>query len=201
MSIIASRSSPSPPAPAVTAPRWALVSLPPGARPGDGIAALVDALAGRGLRLAGFRQSRDLAGGRRRYLLHRVGATDRAELGRRGGGAGTGEHEFCNCVFRDDAFPTAHAWLAADAPGADLVVLDELSRLEATGGGHAPAIALALASPAVSLLSVRADRLAALMERFGLDQPLAAFDAGTDPGWFADQVARACREPPSPAAG
>lgn len=171
---------------------WALVSTPPREPKTARVRRIVDELGARGLRVAGFVQQR-LPDAPRSYELVRLGADDRAPVARRGTTPGPEEEPFCNCVFRPDGFTAARAWLDADLPDGDVVVLDEISRLEATGGGHAAAVEAALARAPVVVLSVRADRLAALMERFGLPEPIATVEADDDVPALVAAVAEAAR--------
>lgn len=166
------------------APRWALILTPPGQRKSDEVFTVAAALAGRGLRLAGFAQQRR-PDAPRRYMLCGLGSDDvPVPIARRGGTPGPEEEPFCGCVFIPDAFATARTWLARDLPACDVAVLDEISRLEVTGGGHAEAVAEALARAPLTVLSVRANHLSALMDRFELPEPLAVLEQGDPPEAF-----------------
>lgn len=178
--------------------RWALILTPPGQRKTGEVFTVAAALADRGLRVAGFAQER-LPDGGKRYQLRCLGASAEppVPIVRRGVAPGDGEQPFCNCVFRPDAFVTGRAWLARDLPACDVAVLDEISRLEATGGGHADAVTAALGAAPLTVLSIRADRLSALMERFGLGEPLAVLEQGDAPTAFIDAVLDSHRSAPT----
>jgi len=169
-------------------PSWALILTPPGERKRDEVLVVAAALRERGLRTAGFAQRR-LAEGSKKYELRSLGQeAPPVPIVRRGSTPGPDEEPFCSCVFRPDAFATGRTWLASDLPGCDVAVLDEISRLEAAGGGHAGAVTEALGQAPVTVLSVRADRLAALVERFGLGDPLAVLEQGEPTAPFVEAV-------------
>ncbi|MBZ0235114.1 MAG: DUF2478 domain-containing protein [Deltaproteobacteria bacterium] len=171
-----SRTSPS--------PSWALLLTPPGQRKSDEVFAIASALTAAGRRVAGFAQLRAPEGGCI-YELHCLGRAEPAvSIGRRGRTPGPGEELFCNCVFRPDAFVTARGWLERDLPGCDVAIIDELSKLETTGGGHVAAVPLVLARAPLTLLSIRADLLATFMERFELPEPMAMLSRGDPPQRF-----------------
>lgn len=162
----------------MASPTWALLLTAPGQPKADEVFTVAAALTARGATVAGFAQARAPEGGCL-YELHCLGRPEASvSMGRRGRVPGPGEELFCNCVFRPDAFATARGWLARDLPGRDVAIIDELSKLEATGGGHVDAAALALAAAPVSLLSIRRDLLATFMERFALGEPCAVLDRG-----------------------
>jgi nucleoside-triphosphatase THEP1 len=162
----------------VTAGAWALIVCPPGQPKTTAAFDVAAALAARGLRVAGFAQRR-LPDAPRRYELCCLAADEPpVPLGRRGGTPGPGEEPFCNCVFKPDAFVEARAWLARDLPGCDVVVIDELSRMEATGGGHTKAALVAVARAPLTVLSIRGDRLSAVMDRLSLGDPVAVLEQG-----------------------
>ncbi len=185
---------------AVRRPRWALILTPPDHRKTDQVVTVAELLTSRGVRVAGFAQRRRLDA-TRHYELHCL-TVDEAPvpIARRGGQAGPGDQPFCNCVFRSDAFAIARAWLARDLPDCDVAVIDEVSRLEASGGGHAIAVAEALARAPLTVLSIRADRLAVLMDRFGLDEPVAVLESDDSPLPFVDAVVDCFRVAPTLAA-
>lgn len=66
--------------------------------------------------------------------------------------------------FDDAAFAAAATWLGAG----EVLVLDEIGKLEAEGEGHAEALAAALVRPAHVVCAVRADRWEPIRARFGL---------------------------------
>lgn len=159
-------------------PTWALVLTPPGQRKADELFGVASALVTAGLRVAGFAQLRAPEGGCI-YELHCLGGSEApVSIGRRGRTPGPGEELFCNCVFRPDAFATARRWLERDVAGCDVAIIDELSKLEATGGGHVAAVEVALHRAPLTLLSIRADLLASFMERFDLPEPVASLERG-----------------------
>ncbi|MCC6555689.1 MAG: DUF2478 domain-containing protein [Polyangiaceae bacterium] len=134
----------------------------------------------RGISVAGFVQEGvEEEGDRVAYRLRRLGRDAALVLARRGAAArGPSEETFCSFVFDNDAFTAARRWLEEDAPRARALVLDEISKLEAAGKGHHDAVAAALGGGGLTVLSVRADQLFYVMERFGLDEPVASLDAG-----------------------
>jgi nucleoside-triphosphatase THEP1 len=76
----------------------------------------------------------------------------------------------CSLVFSRDALATGLAWLREDAAWADVLVIDEVSKLEVAGDGHCDALRWALTLPpdTLLLLSVRADQLVYAVETFDL---------------------------------
>lgn len=178
--------------------RWALVA---GARGGEKTArvrAAVEALRARGVALGGFVQDPiDEGDARVAYEVRRLTTGERVRMARPQGAAPAArEEEFCSMVFDGDAFDRARAWLEADAAAATVLVVDEVSKLEAAGRGHARAIERALASDKViALLCVRADQLFAVVERFGLADPIATLtpDEGS-PEALAEALATASVE-------
>lgn len=174
--------------PSPASPPWALLLTPRDQRKHDEIFTIASALVAAGRRIAGFAQRRAPEGGCI-YELHCLGHAEPAvSIGRRGHTPGPGEELFCNCVFRPDAFVTARGWLERDLPGCDLALIDELSKYEATGGGHVPAVSLALARAPLTLLSIRADLLATFVERFELGEPIAMIERGDAPEGFVAAV-------------
>jgi nucleoside-triphosphatase THEP1 len=146
---------------------------PPGTGKTRATLRLAELLAARGLRVGGFFQratgdERD----RRNYDLVRF--RDQAEavaLARPGVRRDEGtESAVCSLVFAKDALATGLLWLREDAAWANVLVIDEVSKLEVAGDGHCEALRWALALPAdmLLLLSVRADQLTYAVERFEL---------------------------------
>ncbi len=179
---------------------WALFLTHPGQQKSDEVFRLAAALSGSGLRVAGFAQRRADGGGCG-YELVSLGRTEPSlAVGRRGRTPGPGDEAFCNCVFRPDAFITARGWLERDLAGADVAIIDELSRLESTGGGHVPAVSLALRQAPLTVLSVRADLLSTFMERFELGEPFAVIERGDPLGGFAAALCGLRRATPEPGA-
>lgn len=167
-------------------------------------AEIIDTLERAGLRVRGFLQHTDTdERGRQGFAIVRLGSADRVALAREGLPERPGTEAFCSFTFHTDAFARARAWLEADAPGADVLVVDEASKLEAAGRGHAGAIAAALGAPALTLLCVRADQLFGIMERFALDEPQAQLEVPCEPAAraaFAAAVTAVARGSAPPAA-
>lgn len=154
--------------------RWALLVGPkhlgsPVVRP---LAARLTTL---GLRVAGFVQSREGEAGGERITLERLGKGDVCPVARSATRSpAPGEELHCELVFDAGAFAQARAWVEADAPGADLVIVDCAGKLEASGRGHHATIVELLAGSVLPLLVVREDHLFAVMEAFRLDdEPVA----------------------------
>lgn len=85
-------------------------------------------------------------------------------------------------AFRDDVLSDTLAVLLRDlASPLDLVLLDEIGRLELThGGGYAPALAAIAGSPARAVaITVRANVVVALADRLA-PLPLQVFDVTED---------------------
>ncbi len=164
-----------------TAPAWALLV---GAKGGSRTARLrevIAALGARSVKVGGVVQEpiegTDLRDG---YAAREVAGTGRATLARRatpGAPDDLSAQVICSFAFDPDALATVRAWVERDARVADVVALDEVSKLEVARAGHHDAVVSALRGPALPLLSVRADQLFAVMERFGLDEPVASLDA------------------------
>jgi nucleoside-triphosphatase THEP1 len=164
--------------------RWALIA---GARGGEKTAVVrgvIDALRASGVRLGGFVQEPvDVGDVRVGYEIARlVGPApgERVRMARKPSASppSPAEEEFCSLVFDGDAFARAAAWVAEDAGHVDVVVIDEVSKLEASGRGHTRAIEIALASAPLTVLCVRADQLFAVLERLGLSDPIASLAPG-----------------------
>jgi nucleoside-triphosphatase THEP1 len=111
----------------------------------------------RGRRVDGFvaeAQGRPVAGrGADAYALHWLATGERTVVARRGADG---------YAFEDTAFERVRRWAAA-LPAADLVVLDEFGKVEAEGGGLAPAWPDVAASGAgVVAIAVRAGTVPAI---------------------------------------
>ena len=129
--------------------------------------------------------------------VRRIGGDEHALLARLGSAPRDGnEQAFCSFVFDNRAFAAARDWIAADASSAAVLIIDEVSKLEAARSGHCEAVERALAAAAVVVLVVRAEELSAVMERFALDEPIAALDAGEEAGidGFVAAIAAAAQE-------
>ncbi|MCK6548512.1 DUF2478 domain-containing protein [Myxococcota bacterium] len=161
--------------------RWALVVGPRGVGKSGLVREAVARLRARGIAVAGFFQEPiDVEGTRTGYVVERATTGQRAPLARSGTPAKLSEELVCSFVFDRDGFEEAQSWLDADRATAEVIVIDELGKLEARGEGHARSVELALATDAVLLLSVRADNLAPIVERFGIfDDALAILSCGT----------------------
>jgi nucleoside-triphosphatase THEP1 len=134
---------------------------------------LAELLRAEGLRVGGFLQQAvvdDL--GRRGYeLVHLAGCGQSVSLARPGKASDAeGELTACSFAFSRDAFAAGRAWLREDATRADVLVIDEVSKLEVGGQGHCEALrwALALGGGMLLLLSVRADQLFAVVDKLAL---------------------------------
>ena len=167
---------------------WALISGERGEGKTSLVLRLVSRLREAGLRVDGFvqRALEDDEGTRTGYDLVRLGTGETAPLARRGPPPADGRPAVCHYVFDPEAFGRARAWLRDAAGQAPVLVLDEIGRLEAAGGGHADAVhlALALPDPTVVILSVRAELLFPAVYRFLGEQPaepVAALEAPATP--------------------
>jgi nucleoside-triphosphatase len=140
---------------------------------------LADELARRGIGVGGYFQrttSDELD--RRGYDLVRF--RDRNQtlpLARPGGVEKPGTSAVCSFSFSQDAFAAGIEWLKQDAQSSQVLVIDELGKLEARGEGHAQALrwALGLGDDEVLLLSVRGDMLFYVVENFGLEGRVAGY--------------------------
>ena len=132
---------------------------------------VVDHLGSHGLRVAGFVQLKHVdPEGHKRYDLVRLGTDERVVLAVEAqASAPQPEESSCAMAFREEAFAAGRRWIALDAPQADLLVIDEISKLEVTGRGHAPALEAALAQGELPvLLCARSSQLVHIVERFAL---------------------------------
>jgi nucleoside-triphosphatase THEP1 len=96
----------------------------------------------------------DLRSGERRPLVSFVAAEDGRPR---------------RAVFDESGFVQAAAWIRRAAAECSVVLVDELGRWEADGGGHMAAVLDALASPALRVLvvAVRLDAQARVLKRLG----------------------------------
>ncbi len=158
---------------------WALVVGASGAARRSLVDRLARRLAERGLVVAGAVQEAVIEGGERAgYVARRLGGDERCPIARHSTAApGPSEEAYCSFLFDATGFSAARRWLAEDGARADVLFIDEVSRFEAAGRGHHDAIRAALAGRALPILSVRADQLFAVIERFDLDEPVASLDA------------------------
>jgi nucleoside-triphosphatase THEP1 len=180
---------------------WALLVGPKGSGKSNSALELVARLRGAGLRAEGFVQVGwidDLE--RKGYDLMRLRSGERVHLARPGSLEKQGEESFCSFLFHQEAFAIAREWTLHDAPGADVLVVDEVSKLEAAGKGHHEAIAWALGRDDVKVVMtcVRADQLFYVMEKFKLEEEpftmleLPAQDEETK-GAFVDAIVKVCQ--------
>lgn len=185
----------------MTDARWALIAGAKGAGKSGTAARVVEGLAARGAVVGGvIQEALHDEGERVAYRAVRVGAPGDAVLLARRGAAPEGARAealcaFCSFTFDEDAFAEAGAWVRKAARECDVVVVDEVSKLEASGGGHHDAIREALTGRALVLLVVRADQLFAVVERFGLGDAVASLEVGDEAamGEFVETVLRAAR--------
>jgi nucleoside-triphosphatase THEP1 len=175
--------------------RWALIAGAKGNGKSTTAARAAAMLAERGVRVAGFVQEAiEEDGERRGYRVRRVGRSDAIVIAKKGSEARSGTEEaFCSFVFDRDAFASAGRWLAEDAKGAEVVFIDEVSKLEVAAKGHHDAITASLATDAITVLAVRADQLFYVTERFGLEDPVAAIEVGEDVSAFVEAIMKAAR--------
>ncbi len=155
-----------------------LVYGPRGAGKTTATLELADELARRGVIVGGYFQrpiSDELD--RRGYDLVRVRDRDQVLPLARGTAEKPGTSRVCSFIFSNAAFREGFAWLKEDALSARVLVIDEISKLEVKGEGHAQALdwALGLAEHRILLLSVRADQLFYVVEAFGLEDRIAGY--------------------------
>ena len=169
--------------------RWALISGESGVENAACAMEVLGRLKGDGIRIAGFvqRKSRNERG-EKRYHLERLSTGERAILAVDGVAAkGPSEEFFCSMAFHNDAFDAANRWVKEDAAGADLLLLDGISKLEVSGKGHCATLekALRLRKPVI-LICVRASQLSYVIERFALhdDKMVAALELPADQSAF-----------------
>ena len=146
---------------------------PPGVGKHAATLRLAELLAARGLRVGGFfQQATGDDPDRRSYDLVRFADRTQAIALARPGVQRDEAAESCVCslVFSRDALATGLTWLREDATWADVLVIDEISKLEVAGDGHYESVRWALSLPpsTLLLLSVRADQLTYAVEKFDL---------------------------------
>lgn len=186
--------------------RWALIAGAKGAGKSGTATQIVELLEARGLTVGGVIQEATHEGDERvLYRARRLGEPPLAiPLARRGSAPEGARPEavcsFCSFVFDSDAFVEAGRWVREAAARSDVVVIDEVSKLEVSRGGHHDAIEAALGERALVVLVVRADQLFAVVERFGLDDAVATLEIGDDADveGFAAVVAAAAHEEARP---
>jgi len=153
--------------------RWALISAESGTESATLALSVVGRLEASGVRTAGFvqRKSRNERG-EKRYDLERLHRPDRAVLAIDGVAAkGPNEEFFCSMAVHNDGFAAAGRWLEEDAAGADVLLIDEISKLETAGRGHSATFQRARQrDEALVLFCVRASELFYVLERFALPE-------------------------------
>ena len=149
--------------------RWAVVTYGSADDRAAEVRALAAQLQARGVPVAGFAQEKRVdAEGRASFELIRLGRDERRSLGATGGAeakaASQGE---CTFTFSSEGFARARAWLEEDAPGAQVLFLSEVSKLEVGGQGHHDALVWALELPETKkvVLVARANQLSYLVEK------------------------------------
>ncbi|MCC6215711.1 MAG: DUF2478 domain-containing protein [Polyangiaceae bacterium] len=193
----------------MTTTPWALISGGRSTGKSGTASRVAAALAARGVRVGGVIQDAVEEGGERvGYVATRVDApATRLTLARRGAppeGTRSGAvHTVCSFAFDGDAFAAVRGWLRDGAGRHEVVIVDEVSKLEVSGEGHHAAIEDALGGDALVVLVVRADHLFAVVERYRLEDAVATLDAGDDAGLpaFVDAVAAAVSARSSDAGG
>jgi nucleoside-triphosphatase THEP1 len=141
---------------------------------------LADKLGAQGLRVGGFFQRTTVDELERRgYDLVRLpDRTEAVPLARPATLLSDATQEtVCAFAFAREAFAKGVEWLRADAATADALVIDEVSKLEVAGDGHFEAVrwAVALAAPMLVVLTVRADQLFYVVEKFELEHRVSGY--------------------------
>jgi nucleoside-triphosphatase THEP1 len=139
---------------------------------------IADALAGRGVRVAGFTQRTSEQGpGRKAVEVVRLrdAASVRLACTTTDPGSAAG---VCSFAFDANAFAESRRWIEEDVAGADVIVLDGLGKLELGGGGHRATIEHALRAGPLVVLSVKEDVLVYALEALALEEPIASLATG-----------------------
>jgi nucleoside-triphosphatase THEP1 len=157
---------------------WALLVAGKGGKRSRLAREVADALGRRGLAVAGMvqRTVEDEGGGKwvEADRLRRPGTLRLA--------GPAGPDASCALAFDPAAFAEAGRWLAEDAPGADVLVVDGLGKLELAGSGNRTALSAALSAGPPVVLAVRDDQLAYALEALGIEEePVAVFTEGEGP--------------------
>jgi nucleoside-triphosphatase THEP1 len=164
--------------------RWALISGEKGHNKAELTLEMVARLKAGGAKVGGFVQLRHIdAQEQKGYELLRLTTGERITLAVGGVAAkGASQEAFCTYAFRNDAFEQARRWLQADAVGCDVLVLDDISKLEVQGKGHAASLTWALAQEGkMVLICARASQLFYVVENFALaDDPVDALELPVD---------------------
>lgn len=181
--------------------RWALLTGPKGSGKSTQALEVIRQLRESGLRVEGFVQAGTIDELERKgFDLLRLRNEERLHLARPGSEEKSGEEAFCSFLFQQSAFEVACNWVLEDGPGADVIVVDEVSKLEAAGKGHHDAIVWGLGRDdvRVMMLCVRADQLFYVMERFGLEEePFAMIEVPAEAPalqQFAEAIRAGCAE-------
>jgi nucleoside-triphosphatase THEP1 len=181
--------------------RWALIVGDKGAGKSTTATRVVNMLAARGIAVGGVIQEAVHEDGERvAYRACHVGHENHGVIVAHRGAPPKGlnaeaMHEFCSFVFDDDAFATAGSWVRQAVSACDVVIVDEVSKLEVSGGGHHNAIRDALTGRALVILVVRSHQLFAVVDKFGLDDAVADLEVGDDGALetFVGAIVRAVR--------
>ena len=157
-----------------------MVYGPPGAGKTTATLRFAERLRARGLRVGGFHQRATVDELERRgYDLVRLpDGTEVLPLARPGSTQGEGSvATICSFLFSREAFARGLEWLRADAPKVDALVIDEVSKLEVAGDGHCEAVrwAVSLDHPVLVVLSVRADQLFYVVDKFELEDRVSGY--------------------------
>ena len=120
-------------------------------------------------------------------------------LARPGGMEKPGVSAICSYSFSQQVLAEGRSWLEHDACRNRVLIIDEISKLEARGEGHADALrwALSLGDDKLLLLSVRADQLFYVVEAFDLgdrvvgyvESPTTSQNLAVHAEWIANMLA------------
>jgi nucleoside-triphosphatase THEP1 len=153
--------------------RWALIVGERGTGKSSLSSRVLAALATHGVAIAGVVQEAITVGESRvAYRALRAGGSDAVIVARKADGVV--EHQGCYFLEDTAAFGEVRRWLAEDTRADGVVLIDEVSKFEVSGGGHHDAITAALKSGALVILSVREDQLADVTSSYELREPLAS---------------------------
>ncbi|MHB8873135.1 MAG: DUF2478 domain-containing protein [Myxococcaceae bacterium] len=165
---------------------WAVITYGKAVDRGAEVRELASHLRARGLSVAGFAQEKQPhPEGGALYDLVRLGKGERLRLGGTSPKPAAADTDSkCSFSFDPAGFARAFSWLAQDAAGAQVLVLSEVSKLEAGGEGHHAALkwALALPSPKAVVFVARAEQLSYLVEKLSPPgEPLAYLELPSGP--------------------
>lgn len=175
--------------------RWALVLGSKGSGKSSALDAIATGLRASRVRVAGVIQDAVTVDGQRcGYRARRVTTGEWLTIASTSPGDIPAAEAFCGFHFAPGAFANVRAWLAQDGSDAEVVLIDEVSKLEAAGQGHHAAVVDLLEGAALVVLAVRADQLFYVVERFGLGDPVASYEVGAPTEAFvADLLAEVRR--------